>query len=201
MIYCEISEEMSSLYFSLAVFCPFEAEVPEFDTLPRPHPPHPQQRWAEQCTVHCTLFTASNSGTLASNYSSRIQEAQNTTTTSLCWSNNTSSLAYFQPRLGTKEPAYVLDVREFRQKSNYWARHEELRPVFKPFKFYGHPGIGMCDASDLPTVKNARLMALKQFRSLLFSTKLSTATCLTQGRWKVVGRRATCRLHKRIPSQ
>ncbi len=34
MRYCEISKEMSSLYFGLAVFCLFEASVPEFDTQP-----------------------------------------------------------------------------------------------------------------------------------------------------------------------
>jgi hypothetical protein len=44
MRYCEISKEMSSLYFGLAIFCLFEARVSEFDTQPPPPP----------CTVHCT---------------------------------------------------------------------------------------------------------------------------------------------------
>ncbi len=34
MRYCEISKEMSSLYFELAVFRLFEARVQEFDTRP-----------------------------------------------------------------------------------------------------------------------------------------------------------------------
>ncbi len=34
MRYCLISKEMSSLYFGLAVFCLFEARVPEFDKQP-----------------------------------------------------------------------------------------------------------------------------------------------------------------------
>jgi hypothetical protein len=38
MRYCEISKEMSSLYFGLPGFCLFEATVPEFDT--QPPPPH-----------------------------------------------------------------------------------------------------------------------------------------------------------------
>jgi hypothetical protein len=36
MRYCEISKEMSSLYFGLAVFCLFEPRVPEFYTQPLP---------------------------------------------------------------------------------------------------------------------------------------------------------------------
>jgi hypothetical protein len=48
---CEISKEMSSLYFGLAVFCLFDARVPEFETQPSP-------------PVQCTLNTASNYGTL-----------------------------------------------------------------------------------------------------------------------------------------
>ncbi len=40
-------------------------------------------------TAHCTLNTGSDSGTLASEL--RTHLAQNTTTTSLCWSHNTSS--------------------------------------------------------------------------------------------------------------
>jgi hypothetical protein len=32
MRYREISKEVSALYFGLAVFCPFEARVPEFET-------------------------------------------------------------------------------------------------------------------------------------------------------------------------
>jgi hypothetical protein len=61
MKYCEI-KEMSSLYFGLAVFCLLEARTPEFD----PQPLHPPPRTA----VDCTLNTASNSGTLASNWQS-----------------------------------------------------------------------------------------------------------------------------------
>jgi hypothetical protein len=34
MRYCEISKEMSPLYFELDVFCLFEAVVPEFYTQP-----------------------------------------------------------------------------------------------------------------------------------------------------------------------
>ncbi len=60
MRYCEIRKEMSSLYFGLAVFRLFEARVPEFDTQPLP---------PVQCTYTTdTLNTASNSGTLASNW-------------------------------------------------------------------------------------------------------------------------------------
>jgi hypothetical protein len=58
---CEISTEMSSLFFGLAVFCLFEASVPEFDTQPLP---------PKSCglySVHCILNTASNSGSPASN--------------------------------------------------------------------------------------------------------------------------------------
>jgi hypothetical protein len=54
MRYCEISKEMSSWYFGQAVFCLFEARVPEFDTQTLPSPP---------CNIHYTLNTASNSGT------------------------------------------------------------------------------------------------------------------------------------------
>jgi hypothetical protein len=36
MRYFDISKEMSSLYFGLALFCLFEARVLEFDTLPLP---------------------------------------------------------------------------------------------------------------------------------------------------------------------
>jgi hypothetical protein len=55
MRYCEISKEMSSLYSGLALFCPFEARVPEFDTQPIPSP--------VQCTMyieHCVKFWESN---------------------------------------------------------------------------------------------------------------------------------------------
>ncbi len=38
MRYCEISKEMSSLYFGLAVFCLFEARAPEFDMQSLPSP-------------------------------------------------------------------------------------------------------------------------------------------------------------------
>ncbi len=58
MRYCEISKEMSSLYFGLAVFCLFEARILEFDTQPLP---------LNSCglyNVHCTLNIATNSVTL-----------------------------------------------------------------------------------------------------------------------------------------
>jgi hypothetical protein len=47
MRYYEISKEMSSLYFGLAVFCLFEARVPEFDI--QTAPPF------SVCTVHWTV--------------------------------------------------------------------------------------------------------------------------------------------------
>jgi hypothetical protein len=62
MRYSEISKEMSSLYFGLAVFCLFEARVPEVDT---------QSVLLNSCGLysgHCTLNILSNSGTLASNW-------------------------------------------------------------------------------------------------------------------------------------
>jgi hypothetical protein len=40
MIYCEISFEMSPLYFGLDVFCIFEARVPEFSTVYTAPPAH-----------------------------------------------------------------------------------------------------------------------------------------------------------------
>ncbi len=43
MRYCEISKDMSSLYFGLDVFCQFEARVPEFDAV---------------FCVQCTLYRA-----------------------------------------------------------------------------------------------------------------------------------------------
>ncbi len=55
MRYCEISKEMLSLYFGLAVFCIFDARVPEFDMQPL----LPQQLWTVQCTLyseHCVKF-------------------------------------------------------------------------------------------------------------------------------------------------
>jgi hypothetical protein len=70
--YCEIRKEMSSLYFGLAVFCLFEARIPEFDTQPPLH---------AACT-HWTLRQI-----LGLNLQiGRIHLAQNTTT-SLCWSH------------------------------------------------------------------------------------------------------------------
>jgi hypothetical protein len=36
MRHCDISKEMSSLYFGLAIFCLFEARVSEFDKQPPP---------------------------------------------------------------------------------------------------------------------------------------------------------------------
>ncbi len=47
---CEISKDMSSLLFGLAVFCLFEARVPEFDTQPLPLSPPPT-------AVDCTVYT------------------------------------------------------------------------------------------------------------------------------------------------
>jgi hypothetical protein len=55
MSYWKISKEMSSLYFGLALFCLFEARVPEFDT--QPLPPN-----------SCGLTPVSNSKTLASKW-------------------------------------------------------------------------------------------------------------------------------------
>ncbi len=83
MRYCEISKEMSLLYFGLDVFCQFEARVPEFD-----------QR--SVCSVYCT--EGGGVGGVAYQIlglqpqMDRLQLAQNTMTTSLFWSYNTSSL-------------------------------------------------------------------------------------------------------------
>jgi hypothetical protein len=63
MRYCEISKEMSSLYFGLAVFCLFGTQVVEFFC----HAALPPNSCGLY-SVHCTLSTASNSGTLASNW-------------------------------------------------------------------------------------------------------------------------------------
>jgi hypothetical protein len=49
MWYCEISKEMSSLYFRLDVFCQSKAGVPEFDH-------------CSVYSVHCTGGCVSNSG-------------------------------------------------------------------------------------------------------------------------------------------
>jgi hypothetical protein len=68
MRYCEISKDLSSLYFRLAVFCLFEAQVPEFDT----QPPSPLTL---QCTLyieHCVKFWDS-SFKLAEYVKARIQ--------------------------------------------------------------------------------------------------------------------------------
>ncbi len=62
MRHCEISKEMSSLYFGLAVFFLFEARIPEFGTQPLP---------PNSCglnSVQRTLNSASNYGTIASNW-------------------------------------------------------------------------------------------------------------------------------------
>jgi hypothetical protein len=61
MRYCEISTEILSLYFGLAVFRLFEARVPEFNTQPLP-PPAVEcgEQFANKvrelyiCTVTCT---------------------------------------------------------------------------------------------------------------------------------------------------
>jgi hypothetical protein len=58
----QISKEMP-LYFTLAVFCLFEARVPELDTQPLPPPP---QLW--MYSVHCILNSATYSGNLSSNW-------------------------------------------------------------------------------------------------------------------------------------
>jgi hypothetical protein len=50
---------MSLLYFGLDVFCLFEAGVSDFDTQS-----HPRTN-VEVYTVHCTLYTSSNTGALA----------------------------------------------------------------------------------------------------------------------------------------
>jgi hypothetical protein len=85
MMYCEISKEMLLLYFGLTVFCRLEARVPEYDT--QPLPPNSSGLYSVHCnTEHCVKLWHS-SYELAKRH-----QAQNTTTTSLCWSNNTSSL-------------------------------------------------------------------------------------------------------------
>ncbi len=56
MRYCEISKEMSSLYFGLAVFCLFQARVPEFEK----HPPPPPRTVYMFCILSCIPNTASN---------------------------------------------------------------------------------------------------------------------------------------------
>jgi hypothetical protein len=62
MSYCKMSKAMSSWYFGLDVFCPFEARVPEYYAV---------------VSVQCTLYSpqllggrgcVSNPGTLASNW-------------------------------------------------------------------------------------------------------------------------------------
>ncbi len=78
MRYCEISKEMSSLFFGLAVFCPFEARLPEFDKRPLPYPPPPHLSIAEDCTQK----HPGNSGTPASNL--QDTSSPNITTKSLC---------------------------------------------------------------------------------------------------------------------
>jgi hypothetical protein len=62
MRYCEISGEISSLSDGLAVICLFEARFLEFDK--QPLPPNSCGLYS----VHCSLSTVSNSGTLASNW-------------------------------------------------------------------------------------------------------------------------------------
>ncbi len=52
MRYCQISKEMSSMYFGLAVFCLLEARAPEFVMQPLP-PPHSCGLY----TIHCTVYT------------------------------------------------------------------------------------------------------------------------------------------------
>jgi hypothetical protein len=50
MKYCEISKEMSLFSFGLAVFCLFEARVPEFDR-------QPLLPLAVECAVQFSLYT------------------------------------------------------------------------------------------------------------------------------------------------
>jgi hypothetical protein len=76
MRYCEISKERSSLYFGLAVFCLFEARVPEFKTQPPPPPTAVEYAvYTEHRTLRQILGVELRTG--------RIQPDQNTTTTYL----------------------------------------------------------------------------------------------------------------------
>ncbi len=60
MRYCEISKEMSSLYLRPAVlFCSAYLRLESQNLTHNPSPPY---------SVHCTLYTASNYGALASNW-------------------------------------------------------------------------------------------------------------------------------------
>ncbi len=84
MRFCEISKEMSSLYFRLAVLCLFEARVPECD---KQTPAHPVQCITVHWTLRQILGLQLQIG--------RIHQVQNTTTIPLCSSTNTSSLLLF----------------------------------------------------------------------------------------------------------
>jgi hypothetical protein len=65
MRYCEISKEMSLLYFGLAVFCLFEARVPEFDRQPLP-------------PTSCGLYSVHSMLNIASYYGTQASIWQNT---------------------------------------------------------------------------------------------------------------------------
>ncbi len=66
MRYCEISKQMSPLYFGLAVFCLFEARILEFNT-------------NTLYTEHYVKF-----GDSSFKLAEYMYEVQNTTMTSLC---------------------------------------------------------------------------------------------------------------------
>jgi hypothetical protein len=61
MRYCEISKEMSSLYFGLAVLSLFEARVPEFDTQPQAPDSCGLYSVHYMYTEHCVKFWDSTS--------------------------------------------------------------------------------------------------------------------------------------------
>jgi hypothetical protein len=114
---------MSSLYFRHAVICRLEDSVPEFDM--QPLPPAAAER-------HCV-----NSGTVASN--GRIHQAQNTTTTSLCWSNN---ILYLQIILCSYCCLHVCTVRKFFSQL-FGSRNERRRmgksfSPFSPFNLFAN---------------------------------------------------------------
>jgi hypothetical protein len=84
MRYWEISKEMSSLYFGLAVSCLFKPRVPECDTQPTP---------LDRCelySVHFTLNTASNSEAVFTDAMFVILDP---------WFQNTTFVSWFPSRL------------------------------------------------------------------------------------------------------
>jgi hypothetical protein len=83
MRYCTISKEMVSYFGTL---CQFEARAPEFDAVSR-----------IQYRVHCAVQSTAAGGQGLEPQMGRIQQAQNTMTTSLCWSYNTLSLTLINP--------------------------------------------------------------------------------------------------------